>query len=173
MTCRDTREYCAGLHGLAINGIAGRDGSQCPGSGNTERRHGLADDVFAQDGTGRGSAVTTAGERCGSRALQLNVISNAVKSDDFSKQIGASVSELRHKMTKLVSGIGLRQGLGSHRHTVASQYFDTFCGRKRHRIQLELSSQLYIQLDQAWERDGGRIQPSVESLRQSCVSVVK
>src|SRR5262249_58412304 len=71
----------------------GNDGKR-PGCGDTERVHGLADDVLAQNRAKRRPAIAVAGERGGAGTLELDVAAHAIQIDDFAKQQGATVTQL-------------------------------------------------------------------------------
>ena len=74
-----------GSHGsrqraVAINKFAGRDGRQRPCGRNSERMHRFANEIFAQDRSQGGAAISAPRERRSARALQLNVAPLAVSS---------------------------------------------------------------------------------------------
>src|SRR6185437_15071187 len=85
--------------------------------------HRFADDVFAQDRPQRGAAIAAAGEGGGTRALELDVATDAVLVDDLAKQDGAAVAELGHKMPELMAGIGHRDRLGTVGQPLAGEDF--------------------------------------------------
>jgi hypothetical protein len=60
---RDAGEYRAGQRRLAPNRLAGRHSGERSGRRNPERRHRLADDVFAQDRPERRASVALPGKR--------------------------------------------------------------------------------------------------------------
>ncbi len=142
MAGRDPYQDSSRQRCLTKHGFAGGNCRQRPGGRNPECRHGFAYNVLAQDRTNRCSAVAPAREGRWSGPLELNVVTDAVTTNYLSQQIGPSVSELRHEMSILVSGIGLREGLGTRRHKVAGQDIDAFFTLQRNWIQPKLPSQL-------------------------------
>ena len=110
---RHARQHRAGQRRLAHHRLAGRHGSERPRGGNAERRHRLADDVFAQHRTQRRAPVAAARERRRPRAFELDVATDAVAAHDLAQQDGAAIAELRHEVAELVAGIGKRNRLGA------------------------------------------------------------
>ena len=64
---------------------------------NPERRHRLADDVFAQDRPERRASVALPGKRRWARSLELDVAAHAVAIDHLAEKNGTSVTELRYE----------------------------------------------------------------------------
>src|SRR5436189_141810 len=69
---------------------------------NTQRRHRLADDVFAQHRSQRRAPVAAARERRSSRAFKLDIAPLAVTADHFAQKDRPAVAELRHELPELV-----------------------------------------------------------------------
>src|ERR1700729_21481 len=84
-------------------GASGQTGSPVVTSGegsgcrNPERRHRLADDVFAQDGPERRASVAPPRKRRWARSLELDVAAHAVAIDHFAEKNGTAVTELRYE----------------------------------------------------------------------------
>ena len=108
----DARQHGAGQDGFAHDVFAGDGGSERPCGRNSERRHRLADDVFAQNRPQRRPAVAAAGKWCRAGALKLDIAADAVGIDDLAEQDSAAIAELRHEMAELVAGIGHGDRLG-------------------------------------------------------------
>ena len=153
MARRDAGQYRAGQRRLAPNRLAGRHGCECSGRRNPKRRHRLADDVFAQDRPERGTAVAMPGKRRGTGALELDVTAHAVAIDHLAEKNGASVTELRHEMSRtggrhkpwraarLSWARGCRRGFHALR-----------CGELS-RIELEMSGEFLVQPHQTGRGD--------------------
>ena len=124
MAFGNARQHRAGQHGLAHHRLAGGDRRERSRRRNAQRRHRLADDVFAQHRSQRGAAVTAARERRGARALELDVAPHARAIDHLAQKDGAAVAELGHEVAELVAGIGERDRLRAHRQAVAGQDLD-------------------------------------------------
>ena len=140
---------------------------------DAERRHRLADDVFAQHRTERRAAVAAARERRRARALELDVAPHARAIDHLAQQDGAAVAELRHEVAELVAGIGERDRLRAGGEAVAGQDLDGLRRRQHVGIEAELAGQRLVDLDQARRRDRRRIEPGIEALRQPRIAVVE
>ena len=71
---RDAGQHRAGQRRLAPHRVAGGDGRERSGGRDPKRRHGLADDVFAQNGAEGGTAVSAARKWGGAGAFELDVV---------------------------------------------------------------------------------------------------
>ena len=151
--------------------FSGGDCGQGARSRNTQRRHGLAHQVLAQNRAQRGSAVPTARERGAAGTLKLDIVAHAIASYDLAQQVSSAVTELRHKMAELVPGIGHGEWLGAHRHQVAGQDRHPLCACEGVRIEAQLMGQSSIHLDQARGCYRCRVYPGVEALRQPHIRV--
>ncbi len=170
---RHARQHRARQRRLAHHRLTGRHGRQRSRGRNAERRHRLADDVFAQHGTQGRPPVAAARERCRPRAFELNVATDAVPAHDLAQQDGAAIAQLRHEVAELVAGIGQRNRLGTRRYAVARQDRHTLRRRQRLGIEAELGGESRVELDQARRRDRCGRKPHVEALRQAGVAVVE
>ena len=161
-----SRQDCVAKHPLPC----GHCGKGSRGR-NTQRCHGLAQDVLTQNRTQRGSAVPTAGERGAARTLELDIVAHTIAPQDLAQQVGAAVAELRDEMPELVPGIGDGQRLGAHGHQVAGQNRHALLACESFRIQPQAAGEFYIQLDQARGRHRCRVYPGIEVLRQPRIRV--
>ena len=123
-----------------ITRLAGDDGGERARGRNAQRRHRLADDVFAQHRTQRGAAIAAAREWRRARALELDVAADAVGVDDLAEQDGAAVAELRHEMAELVAGIGHRDRVGAVGDALAGEDFGALRAVQPVRIEAELDA---------------------------------
>ena len=146
---RDARQHRARQHGLAHHRLAGGDRRERARGRDAERRHRLADDVFAQHRTQRRTAIAAARERRGPRTLELDVAPHARAIDHLAQQDGAAIAELRHEVAELVAGIGERDRLGAGGEAVAGQDLDGLRRRQHVGIEAELAGQRLVDLDQA------------------------
>ncbi len=137
----DPGEHGAGQRCFAHHIFAGHDGGERARGRNAQHRHRLADDVFAQHRTERGSAIAPARIRRRAGALELNVTADAVGVDNLAEQDGAAVTELRHEMTELVAGIGHRNRVGAVGDTLARQDFGALGGAEPVGIEAEMDRQ--------------------------------
>ena len=141
--------------------------------GNAERRHRLADDVFAQHRPERGAAVAAAREGRRAGALELDVAAHAVAVDDFAEQDRAAIAELGHEMAELVAGIGHRDRVGALRDPLAGQDLGALGAVEQVRIEAEMHRQRPVQLDQARGGDRGRHHAGEKARRQRRIGVLE
>ncbi len=94
--------------------------------GTPERRHRLADDIFAKHRPKRRAAVAAPGEGRPAGTLQLDVPADAVAIDHLAQQDRPAVAELRDEHAELVARIGHRERIGAAQGCVASQHGDAF-----------------------------------------------
>ena len=125
---------------LAQHALAGRHGGERSRGRNAQRRHRLADDVFAQHRTERGAAVAPARKRRRAGPLELDVAADAVGVDHLAEQDGAAVAELRHEMAELVAGIGHRDRVGAVGEPLAGEDFGAFRAVEPVRIEPEMDA---------------------------------
>ena len=142
---RDAGQYRAGQRRLAPNRLAGRHSGECSGRRNPERRHRLADDVFAQDRPERRASVALPGKRRWARPLELDVAAHAVAIDHLAEKNGTSVTELRYESPELVAGISHGERLASLGHPVAREDLHTLRCGKLSRIEFEMPGELLVQ----------------------------
>ena len=113
---------------LAHDPFAGGNSGQRPRGGNSQRGHGFADNVFAEHRAEGGFAIAAARERRAPGALQLQIVTRAIRADDFTEKEGAAVAELGYESTELVAGIGLGNRLGALGNRVAREHRDSVGG---------------------------------------------
>ena len=142
---RDAGQYRAGQRRLAPNRLAGRHSGERSGRRNPERRHRLADDVFAQDRPERGASIAPPGKRRWARPLELDVAAHAVAIDHLAKKNGTAVTELRYEGPELVAGISHGERLASLGHPVARENLHTLRCGKRSRIEPEMPGEFLVQ----------------------------
>src|SRR5207302_5756798 len=80
---RDAGQYRAGQRRLAPNRLTGRHSGERSGRRDSKRGHGLADDVFAQDGPERRPSIALPGKGRRARPLELDVAAHAVAIDNL------------------------------------------------------------------------------------------
>ena len=142
---RDAGQYRAGQGRLAPNCLAGRHNSERSGRRDPERRHCLADDVFAQDRPERRASVALPGKGRRARPLELDVTAHAVAIDNLAEKNGTSVTELRYESPELVASISHAERLASRGHAVSREDLHTLRGGKLHRIELEMPREVLVQ----------------------------
>ena len=128
---RHARQDCARQALFPKHRIARQDRRQRPRRRYPERRHGLADDIFAKHRTKRRTSVAVAGKPGRPRPLELDIAPRAIGVDHLADQQRASVAELRDETAELVTGIGERDRLRAVWKSVARQHFDP-CGAPSH-----------------------------------------
>ena len=166
-------EHGAGQRRLAHHAFAGDHGGERARGGNAERRHRLADDVFAQYRAERRTAVAAARKRRRARPLELDVAADAVGVDHLAEQDGAAVAELRHEMSELVAGIGHRDRIRPVGDALAGQDLGPFRAAEQVRIEAKLDRQRPVQLDQPRRGHGCRCDPREKIVRQRRVGVLE
>ena len=170
---RDAGENSTGHHALAEHVVAACDGGERAGRRHPEGGHGFRDDILAQDRPQRRASVAAARERRRAGAFQLDVVANAVFTDDLAEQNGAAVAELRRKATELVPGVSHGQGLGAVGNLVARKDGETFRRIEPSDVDPELGRQVVVQPDHHRRADRGRFDRREERVRQTGVAVVK
>ena len=148
MARRDPGEHRAGQHGVARDPLAGRDDGQRPGRGDAERMHRLADHVLAQHRADRGLAVTAAGERRATRALQVQVATAPVDVEHLTEQERPTVAEARRVPAELVAGVGLRHRRRAVRRGIADEQGHALGCSQRIGIDTQLGGQLLVERQQ-------------------------
>ena len=169
----DAREHRAGQDLLAADGLARGDGSERARGGNAERMHGLADEVFAEDGPEGGAAVTAAREGRPAGALELDVAALAVRADHLAEENGAPVPELPHEAAELVAGVGERDGLRALGRHVAGEECCALRGDERICIDAEELGQRTVHLDDLRRAHLRGRDPGEEAVGQASVGVVE
>ena len=145
MARRDAGQYRARQGRLAPNRLACRHSGECSSCRNPERRHRLADDVFAQDRPERCAPVAQPGKRRWARPLELDITAHAIAIDHLAEKNGTSVTELRYEGPELVAGISHGERLASLGHPVARENLHTLRGGKLSRIEPEMPGEFLIQ----------------------------
>ena len=155
-----------GARGIAfpVDGFPRGDRRQRPCRGDTQRRHGLADQVLPQHRSQCRPAIAAAGKRSRPRPFQLDVAPGTVAADDLAQQDGPSIAELGHEIAKLVPGIGQRDRRRAVRHIVASENSHTVRAGQGVRIEAQLLGQRRVHPYQPRRRDRRWGQPGVEPL---------
>ena len=143
----DAGEHGAFAHRLAIDRLACRHHRQAARGRDAERVHRLADDVFPQHRTERGTAVAAAREPRLSRAFQLDVDALAGGRDLFTEQNGAAVAE-GGEVAELVTGVGLRDRPRAFRQRVAGEDCGAFGLVECRRVEAERRGQWPVKGDQ-------------------------
>ena len=117
--------------------------------------------------------VAAPGKRRRPRALQLDVAALARSNiDDFSQKDRPSVAELRHKMSKLMPGIGHGQRLGPLRDDIAGKD----CGRvffKSLFLKTEFLSQRSVEKNKARRGDRRRIDAQIHVREFTGIAVIE
>src|ERR1700680_3257434 len=142
---RDAGQYRAGQTRLAPNRLAGRHSGERSGRRNPERRHRLADDVFAQDRPERRASVAPPGKRRWPRPLELDVAAHAVAIHHLTEKNCTSVTELRDESPKLVAPISHGKRLASLGHPVAREDLHPLRRGKLSRIEPEMPGEFLVQ----------------------------
>src|SRR5262249_56273829 len=92
---------------------ASRHSGERSGRRNPERRHRLADDIFAKDRPERRSSVAQSRKRRRARTLELDVAAHPIAIDHFAEKNGTSVTKLSYETPELVAGINHGERLAS------------------------------------------------------------
>jgi hypothetical protein len=142
---RNAGQYRAGQRRLAPNRLAGRHSGKRSGRWNPQRRHRLADDVFAQDRPERRASVAPPGKRRWARPLELDVAAHAVAIDHLAEKNSTSVTELRYESPKLVAPISHGKRLASLGHPVAREDLHTLRRGKLSRIEPKMPGKFLVQ----------------------------
>src|SRR6202040_916574 len=156
---RDAGQYRAGQTRLAPNRLAGRHSGKPSGRWNPQRRHRLADDVFAQDRPERRASVAPPGKRRRARPLELDVAAHAVAIDHLAEKNGTSVTELRYESPELVAGVSHGKRLASLGHSVARENLNTLRCGKLSRIEPEMPGEFLVQPNQTGPGDRSGREP--------------
>src|SRR5438477_12612393 len=88
------RQHSAWERRLTYYAFAGNDGGKRSRGRNSERRHRLADDIFAQNGPERGAPIATARAWRRSRSLALDIAACPVDVVYLSQQDRSPVANL-------------------------------------------------------------------------------
>ena len=159
----DAGEDGPGQRRLAHHALAGHDSGERARGGNAECRHRLADDVFAQHRTKRGTAIAPAREGRRARPLELDVTADTVGVDHLAEQDGAAVPELRHEMTELVAGIGHRNRVGAVGDPLAGEDLGALRAVEPIRVEAEMEGQRPVQFDQSAAQRPASARPARKS----------
>ena len=173
MARRHAGQYRAGQRRFTPDRLAGRDNGEGSGRRDAERRHRLADDVFAQDRPERGTAVAIPGKRRGTGALELDVAADAVGVDKLAQKNCASVTELRHEMPELVAGISHGEWLASLGHRLPARIATPSGVASCTGIEPEMPGERFVQPHQTGRSDRGGRKPRKKSVGQTRVAVIE
>src|SRR5262249_41515968 len=92
----DAPDHRAPLNALAHDAFSGSHDGKRAIRRYPKRRHGFADDVFAERGPYGCAPVAATREWRTSRSFELHITPQAVAPDDLAEQDGAAITELRH-----------------------------------------------------------------------------
>jgi len=173
MARRYARENSARQRRLAPYMLAGGNGGQGACCGHAQSSHGLADQVFAQDGTDTCATIAVARKRRGAGAFELNVVTLTVGSNDFAEQDGAAVAQLRNERAELVAGIGLREWFRAFGHPVACQDLDARGAGECNRIEAETAGEFDVELDELRGSNRRRAEADVVARLKARVSIIE
>ena len=148
MACGYSGENGPRKFGFPGHGFSGHDGGERSCGRDAQRGHRLAHNVFAQHWSQRCPAIAASGKRSGPRALELDIAPDAVPVDNLAKQDGTTVAELRHKMSKLVSGVSQGNRLRRIRDPLPRQHLESLGTDKPFRIEPKVDRELCVQADQ-------------------------
>ena len=140
---------------------------------DAQRAHGLAHNVFAQHWSQRCPAVAASRKRRAPRALELDIAPDAVPVDNLAKQDGTTVAELRHKMSKLVSGVSQGNRLRRIRDPLPRQDLESLGTDKPFRIEPQVGRELCVQADQPGRPHRCRRDPGIKPVGQPRIGILK
>ena len=145
MRRRNTRQHCAFFGAaLAQHLLARQRGGEGAGRGNTQRMHGLTEQIFAQHRTQHCFAVTPARKRCGARPFQMNVAPLARAVDNLAQKERATIPQLRREPAELMPCIGHSQGCCARRRGTSGQDGCHFGRVRRFSLKTQFHRQLSI-----------------------------
>ena len=170
---RNPREHRAWEQPLSDDLLACGHGRECPCRRHAKAGHGLTDNILSYHGANTGSPVAAAREWRGSRSLQLYVAADAVPSDDFAKQNGPPIAQLRHPVSELEAGVRHGQRLGVLRYLISTEHGDALRRAERHGIETKFVRQRLIELHELGVGDGCWRHVREKALRESRVAVLE
>ena len=135
--------------------------------------HRLADHVLAQHRADGCLAVTTAGERRATRALQVQVATASVDVEHLAEQQRPAVAEAGRVATELVAGVGLRHRRRAVGRGVADEDGDTVGCSQRVGVDAELGGQLLVERQQPGRRRRRRLPRLVQTAQVTDEGVVE
>jgi hypothetical protein len=133
-------EHGAGQQRPPRDVIAGRDHSERAGRGDAERMHRFADRVLAQHRADGCLPITAARERCGTRALQVQVATAPADVEHLAEQERSAITKGGRERAEPMAGVGLRHR-HAVRHGVADEDGDTVRCSQRIGIDTQLCGQ--------------------------------
>jgi hypothetical protein len=101
--------------------VARDDQRQGPGGGDAQVGHRLAAEVLPQRRPQHRPAVGTAGVGRGPRPLQLQRLVPTVAVEHLAQRDGPAVAQLAGPTAELVPAVAGGEGVGTHRHPVATE----------------------------------------------------
>ncbi len=107
------------------------------------------------------------------RALQLQIVTRAIRADHFTEQKGAAVAELGYESTELVAGIGLCNRLGTLGNRVAREHRDAVRRLQPVGVERELCREPEVETDELRLRNTGGFLFGEEPFRQPGIGVVE
>src|SRR5207248_4242882 len=108
---------------------------------------------------------------CWATALELDIMAHVVQVQNLAQQDGASVTELRHEMTELVTGIGRCYRHRIRWKPIAGENRDALRRCQRVGIDAELPGEPAIDPHKSRCRGRRRFQPRIEALWQASIAV--
>ena len=140
---------------------------------NAERRHGLADDIFAKNRAKHRAPISAPRKRRTARSLKLDIPANAVAVNDLAKKDCPAVPELGNEHAELVARIGHRERIGALRHPVARENGDALRRGKRLGIEMKLRGEPFIKPYKTRLGDLRGRETRIETLGKTPVAVVE
>ena len=147
MAVGHAREHSPGQYRLPVHRASSRDDCERACGRDSQRVHGLADDVLTHHRSDRRQPVSAAGEWRTSRTLQMQVPHPAVAVDDLAEQQCAAVAEARDEPAELVTGVSLRRGCRAAREQRPDQQAQPLGGAQPGRVEPELGGQRIVDED--------------------------
>ena len=173
MAFRHPGQHRAGQEGLPDHLLTGGHRGQRAGSGQPQRIHGLAHQVFAQYRPQGRPAIAAAGIGRGAGALQLDVVAQAIPAYHLTQQYGPAVSQLGVVAAELVAGIDCGNRFRARRGAVPGHHRGALGGGQPLRIDAQQLRQRGIHPDGARCGDRHGLAAGIEAFRQARVAVVK
>ena len=103
----------------------------------------------------------------------MQIVTRAIRVDDFTEKEGAAVTELGYESTELVAGIGLCNRLGTLGNRVAREHRDSVSRLQPVGVDRELCRESEVETDELRLRNTGGFLFGEEPFRQPGIGVVK
>ena len=172
VTGRDAREDRAGKRLSTENRFAGGGHCETARRRDAERVHGLADEIFAQHGAECGTAIAAARIGRGAGTFQLDIEPFARGRELLTQQDRAAVAE-PGQVSVLVSGVCLRDGLGTGRNLIAGEDDCRVRIGESRGVESDGLRQRAVEEDEARFGDRRGIHARAKNLRETGVGIVK